>query len=205
MEKTKTPYMESLRDKILNTAMTAFAQQGIKAVRMDDIAKALSISKRTLYEIYDNKEKLLFEGIKRYYEVKNEEFIKLYTESSNVMEIIMHIYCMKVEEFHITSPAFYADLNKYPSVVEFLNANHDKSHDRFIGFLQRGVDEGYFRSDTNLELIAIMFNSIGEYIMNHQLYQRFTMEEMINNIVLVSLRGFCTDEGVKLLDKHFRK
>lgn len=205
MEKTKTPYMVSLCDKILNTAMTAFAQQGIKAVRMDDIAKALSISKRTLYEIYDNKEKLLFEGIKRYFEVKDQEFVKLYAESSNVMEIIMHIYCMNVEEFRITSPAFYDDLDKYPSVVAFLNANHEQTHDRFIGFLQRGVDEGYFRSDTNLELIAIMFNSIGEYIMNHQLYQRFSMEEMINNIVLVSLRGFCTEEGIKLLDKHFRK
>ena len=58
--KNISTYKEALKDKILTTAMTAFARNGIRAVKMDDIANALSISKRTLYEVYRNKEDLLF-------------------------------------------------------------------------------------------------------------------------------------------------
>ena len=35
--------------------MQAFVAQGIRAVKMDDISQELGISKRTLYELYDNK------------------------------------------------------------------------------------------------------------------------------------------------------
>ena len=64
--KNISTYRENLKDRILSTAMADFAARGIRAVKMDDIANALSISKRTLYEVYENKEDLLFEGIKKY-------------------------------------------------------------------------------------------------------------------------------------------
>lgn len=54
-KKNISTYREALKDKILETAMVAFAEKGIRAVKMDDIANSLSISKRTLYEIYGNK------------------------------------------------------------------------------------------------------------------------------------------------------
>lgn len=38
-----------------------FYQHGIRKVKMDDIAKRLRISKRTVYEIYADKEDLLLE------------------------------------------------------------------------------------------------------------------------------------------------
>ena len=53
---TQTLYRQELKGKILQTAMEEFTQKGVRAVKMDDIATRLSISKRTLYEIYSNKE-----------------------------------------------------------------------------------------------------------------------------------------------------
>ena len=61
---SQNSYRQELRERILATAMNEFYTKGIKAVKMDDIAKRLSISKRTLYEIYQNKEELLLEGMK---------------------------------------------------------------------------------------------------------------------------------------------
>lgn len=52
----QTLYRKGLKEKILQTSMQMFKVHGIKAVKMDDIATRLSISKRTLYEIYANKE-----------------------------------------------------------------------------------------------------------------------------------------------------
>ena len=198
-----TPYMVGLKDRILETAMTAFAAKGIKAVKMDDIAQMLGISKRTLYEIYYNKECLLYEGVKKFKQIKDEELMTLYQQSPNVIDIVLHVYRKKVEDFNKSCPEFYADMSKYPSVVDFLHEDYQQSHERFIGFLKRGVEEGFFRSGVDLELVSRMFSAISTYIMEHALYKEYSMEQIFQNLVLVSLRGFCTTEGVKLLDQYF--
>ena len=59
-KKAITAYKKGLRAVILNAAMKAFTEKGIRAVKMDDIAESLAISKRTMYEIYATKEELLY-------------------------------------------------------------------------------------------------------------------------------------------------
>ena len=48
------------KERIIEQAMHMFVSQGIKSVRMDDIAQMMGISKRTLYELFGDKETLLF-------------------------------------------------------------------------------------------------------------------------------------------------
>ena len=62
---TQTLYRQELKGRILEMAMQEFMTNGIRKVKMDDIARMLGISKRTLYEIYQDKEAILFEGLKR--------------------------------------------------------------------------------------------------------------------------------------------
>lgn len=69
----ETIYRKELKGKILKTAMEQFLLHGIKKIKMDDIAKILGISKRTLYEIYQDKEQLLYEGL-----LETEEHIDAY-------------------------------------------------------------------------------------------------------------------------------
>ena len=57
--KKHSVHKQELRERIVETAMRAFSMQGIRAVKMDDVAKMLGISKRTLYELYENKEYLI--------------------------------------------------------------------------------------------------------------------------------------------------
>ena len=52
------------RERIIEQAAKMFAEQGIKSIRMDDIAKALGVSKRTLYEMFEDKEELLYLSIR---------------------------------------------------------------------------------------------------------------------------------------------
>ena len=75
MEKISSPttYRKELRDRILVASMDEFRKLGIRQVKMDDIANKLAISKRTLYEIYANKEKLLLECIKQSEEKINQQ------------------------------------------------------------------------------------------------------------------------------------
>lgn len=192
--------MESLRGRILEMAMKAFFAKGIKAVKMDDVAQLMGISKRTLYEIYTNKETLLYECMKEYRVRKRREYEIVYNESPDVMDIILKMYLLGVEEFKLTSPEFYDDMAKYPSVIGLFREEDRRTHEHFIGFLQRGVDEGYFRKDVNIELVAMIFSALSKYINDNQLYKNYNIEDLFHNLVFVSLRGFCTPKGVERLE-----
>ena len=93
---TQTAYRQNLKGVILNVAMQEFYSNGIRNVKMDDIARKLQISKRTLYEIYGNKEELLLEGLTRD-EAEFESQLQEFTQSKkrNVMEVVMKFFQMQ--------------------------------------------------------------------------------------------------------------
>lgn len=201
--KDLTPYRQSLRDRILDAAMILFAKHGIRAVKMDDVSHALSISKRTLYELYDNKEQVLLEGVKKYSKKRHEEFLQEVERSKDVMDIILYIYRIKMEEFQLVNPNFYSDLARYPNILASIERDHDEQHKQFMDFMQRGISEGYFRSDLNYDLIGRLFEALGRYMMENELYRSYSMEELFRNMIFVTLRGFCTKKGVDKLDTFF--
>lgn len=201
MVKNISDYRRNLKDRILEHAMREFARNGIKSVKMDDIAQGLGISKRTLYEIYENKECLLFEGIKRSKEKDEQEIEGIIRQSANVIELVITIYRKRVVEFKETCAQFYLDLEKYPTIIAYLNQLHNKKHNSFMAFLARGVQEGYFLSDVNIELFAELFDAISDNIVKRQLYIHYDIEQIFKSQLLVVFRGFCTVEGIKILDK----
>ena len=199
--KTITAYKLQLRDRIVDTSMKAFAAQGVRAVKMDDIAQTLGISKRTLYELYENKEDLLCAGLKKYRDQKEHEMIKCVSQSENVIDVILYAYRSKVEEFKVTVPQFYADLERYPSVMALLEENREVYRQQLMRFLMRGVKEGYFRSDVNYNIVLYLFEAIGQQIMGNKLYRKFGIEQLFYNLVFTSIRGICTPRGVEILDR----
>lgn len=204
--KETTSYRVALKDRIMETALKAFSEHGIRAVKMDDIASMLGISKRTLYEIYEDKEKLLFSGI-RAYDQRKQDYLRHYAaeEGRHVIDIIMEAYRLKVEETKSVNPLFYADLIKYPEIEHYILESHERRRESFLQFMLRGVDEGYFCSDIDYRQVSHLFDAIGQYIMSNHLFRQYTLEEMFVNMFMISLRGLCTDKGVKTLDEAIAK
>lgn len=193
-------YRQSLKTRILEAASDAFSQKGIKSVRMDDIAQSLNISKRTLYEIYENKEVLLFECLKTSKARAQEEMTFIAAQRANVMDIILDIYRSKMSQLQKINPQFYSDLEKYPQLQSFLEEQHDKDRTKLKDFLRRGIEEGYFKGDINVDIIANVFDAINEYMKNHKLYTEFPLEQLFNNMLFVTIRGICTQKGLAVID-----
>lgn len=198
--KALSPYRQSLHNRILDAAMQLFLERGIRAVKMDDVAHALTISKRTLYEIYDNKEQLLSEGVRKYRRKRSDELKRVVNHSPNVMDIILYIYREKVREFQTINPLFYSELARYPMILEKFQEGREQQHQQFMEFMERGVSEGYFRKDLNYELVGRSLEALSRYTMEYELYRKYTIEELFRNMIFVSLRGFCTKKGVDKLD-----
>lgn len=203
MEETHhiSAYRQSLREKILDKAMEAFAAHGIRAVKMDDIAQSLGISKRTLYEIYENKEVLLYEGLKKVKAQQERELTAIVAQSGSVMDVLLYVYRRRVEEFSTVNPAFYADMARYPQLIEYLEADKERHRQRMLAFLRRGVDEGYFRGDIDYVLAMKAFEGVSNLVMTQQLYRTYTMRDLFLNVFFVLLRGICTKRGVDVIDQ----
>lgn len=195
-----TTHRESLHDRILDVAMSLFLEHGIRAVRMDDIANHLSISKRTLYEVFSNKEQLLMEGIARSHEAKRKKARKLLEDSSNVMDAFIKLSRIELEDLKMLKPVFVSDLFKYPAVTDYFEQFRNEAISQAKLFLKQGVDEGYFRNDINYDLMIALLSEQRKYLLSSQLYREYSFEVTFFHVSILPIRGFCTDKGLEQLD-----
>ncbi len=196
-----TEYRASLKGKILKAAMEEFVSKGIRPVRMDDIANSLAISKRTLYEIYSNKEELLLESTR----MSEEEYdchIREYRENPqhNVIDILIESYNYRIKRLSGVNPMFFADMRKYQSVIAYFEQVRTERHVRTIEFFKRGVEEECFRSDVNFDIFCRIANASMEYIMQNQMYKEYDLKYILDNVIMLYVRGICTDKGLRQLD-----
>ena len=101
---TGNSYGSDLKEKILEAATPMFYQHGIRKVKMDDIAKRLRISKRTVYEIYADKEDLLLEVLQHSDEANRQKMKRLDVPGTNVIDIIILFFKQKAEEVSRINP-----------------------------------------------------------------------------------------------------
>lgn len=189
-----------MRNRILKAAMTEFLHKGVKSVKMDDIANTLAISKRTLYEIYSNKEELLLEAVRIHEQEFNDHMLQYSLDKNhNVMDII-EFYKKKLLSIADVSPLFLVELRKYKQVVEYLERMNAERHNNALLFFRRGVKEGFFRSDLNFDIILKTSSASANYAMETQMYKNYSITAIMHNTIFLYLRGICTTKGIKELD-----
>jgi hypothetical protein len=94
---------------------------------------------------------------------------------------------------------------RYPMLQTFLVEQNNHMRDNSLQFMQRGIQEGYFRKDVNYEIAGLLFDAMGLYIMEKELYRKYSIEDIFRNIVFVSLRGMCTEKGIEAIDSMIDK
>ena len=202
--KETTAYKSALRSRIRDAAMQAFMEHGIKAVKMDDISKKLSVSKRTVYEIYGDKEELVYECV-THYDQEKQKYLSDYASKHHVIDIVMEAYRLKAQEVHKINPAFYQDIMHYPQVEQYIRQERERVRNDLQKFMLRGVKEGFFREDVNYDIIVHLFDAMGQYIVTNRLLQQYRLEKLFVNFFMVALRGVCTELGRKTIDAEITK
>lgn len=196
----KDEHRRELRDRVLAVAMPMFKKRGVKSVRMDEIASSLSISKRTLYEIFDSKEALILEGIKRNKERTEARLAEYAASGANEMEILIEFLRTQMNELQNVSPDYFADIDCYPRVMEYLHVKSARHRARSMEFTRRGIEHGYFISNINYDIFTIVCDVMMEQVMKLRMYEKYPMREIMHTLVSLLLRGCCTEKGRKMLD-----
>ena len=193
-----------LRKKIIETATTLFSRQGIRSVTMDDIAMTFGISKRTLYEVFADKETLLMECIRRGRE-ENMEYVRQVAEaSSNVLEVLLKHFLRSIENYHATNKKFFEDIKKYPRAYEQVKAGDRCFSEAAIDFFKAGVKQGLFRDDVNFHILGILLHEQLSLLMDSELCETYPFLEVYESIMFTFLRGISTPEGAAELERFIR-
>lgn len=196
-----TAYRVELHDRILSAAMDMFRKRGVRSVKMDDIATALSVSKRTLYEIFDNKEVLLLEGVRMETERRREAAYKSFElHPSNVMDMLLSFYHNQMEEISGATLDFFTDINRYPRVLKYLRDQEAESKQNARRFFERGIEEGYFRPDVNYDIVTRVTKMGIDGVMKSNMFDEYSLSEIFSNMIMTFFRGICTAKGLEVLD-----
>ncbi|WP_297329559.1 TetR/AcrR family transcriptional regulator [uncultured Bacteroides sp.] len=195
----------ALRERIVDVAVKSFSIHGIKSITMDDIAASLGISKRTLYEVFPDKETLLEECILKEQQEADVFIQKVLKTSSNVLEVLLKCYLRSIEKFHATNKRFFEDIKKYPRAYELMKRDNNRSSEDTIRFFKEGVTQGIFRDDVNFAIINLLVREQLDLLMNTDLCDRYSFLEVYESIMFTFLRGISTEKGASELEIFIRE
>ena len=195
-----------MKDKIFKAAYRLFMRYGIRSISMDDIARELSISKKTLYTEYKDKnslvEMVVLDELKRI-----DDMIDGILESgANPVEQVFNISRAMIETRKQENPNLLYDLRKYhPSVFEKLMSHRDNMSFKMVAKnLRNGQLQGFYRDDFDVEIIAHiyinacfeLFNPV-EYPMGEK-----PVEELYKEHLTYHLRAIVNNKGLEEFNKR---
>lgn len=201
---------DNIKKNITSTALKMFLEKGIKDVKMDDIASVLSISKRTIYELYNDKEQLLYESVKLNGEIMRKEAKKRIREAKNVLEIVLGLYSIYFERLKSVNKKFFTEIEKYPNIYRHNKDREAKNYKRFIAWMESGREEGLFRKDANFEILLYILrrdlNTIFKVNTRNEENElaKYSPEELGRTLILFYLRGISTPKGQEIIEMYLK-
>lgn len=193
------------KDKILQAAFGMFCQRGIKSVSMDDIAQHLSMSKKTLYKWFRNKDQVIYEAMEAYLGNVQQDCECFIETSGNAIEELFQVVALTKRVFSNMHPSIFHDLQKYHPASWDLWMQHKNGYilEKVRDNIRRGMKEGLFRKDLDVDVMARMRLVLIELPFNqavfppHQYDARRVQMAVLEHYML----GIATLKGHKLINE----
>jgi len=199
----------SLRQTVLQEALNILKRDGLEGITEASMMQKLGISQATFREIFVNLPDMITQVMAYDSELQIEEHRRLLSNSKSAVEDILYLLNEGISNLKKTNPILFKQLQEsYPKVwansLEHLNSY---SYPKVNGILNKGVLEGTFRQDINIQLVSkIIFEQL--YMMLNPVVfspDRYNLAEVFRSIYLYYIRGICTPNGAKLAEDFFSR
>ena len=195
-----------IKIKILKGAESLFMKYGVRSISMDDIARHLSVSKKTLYQHFEDKEEIVTSTCQSHIEGVSKEFQQIEHHAENAIEELAKISLCLKQNTEEMNPTLLFDLQKYHPKAWSVWLNHKNKFIResVVRNLKQGIEEGYFRPEINVDIIAAMRLELVQLAFDDQIFptSRFKIAEVQMQIFDHFVYGLVTEKGRKLYQKY---
>ena len=198
---------EAVHEKIIAAASEMFLKYGIRSVSIDDVCKQLSISKKTFYLYFKQKEDLV-DAFMTAYENKKEKELKQMLGKGNAIDDLLAFmrFSKEIVSLDKKCPALFFDLEKYyqPVLEKRYKIREEKIGNAFTANLQKGIDEGLYRDNLNTKMLCLFFEFHQRSIIFEKLKQtlknkNLSQEEFTHFFIELLARYAMTSKGWRYL------
>lgn len=192
-----------MKEKIITKATDLFLKLGFKSITMDDLATEMSISKKTIYKYFENKEVLVAECTENSHKIFRGLMQEVANSSFNAIEENFEIRKIFKTIFSLgeTSPLY--QLRKYyPSIYEKVLEQENLEGVQFMqNNLAKGIDQGYYRADIDIEMTARLY-FILSFAINESIHLEKDSQQMEYGALEYHTRSIATEKGILELEKQ---
>lgn len=195
-----------MKCKIISKSRELFLKLGFKSITMDDIAQEMSCSKKTLYKHFANKEILVEETIVHVQDEIHLNISKILNSNENAIAGNFEVSAYFQDMFKSSETSPVHQLKKhYPEIYEKVHTRQvSECKVWFMNNIQKGINQGYFRSEIDIDTYAdfyylIIFN-INENTVNVRDAAALELKALEYHT-----RAMATAEGIIELEKQLKK
>lgn len=196
------------QEKVVAHVSQMIKTLGVKSVRMDDVAASLGMSKRTLYEMFGDKEELLCQSIMHLLRTRQRSISEQVTDCENMLEVLLKSVRLlggngRVDDI---DKRLAANLKKfYPNVFAKVKREHTEQGVAGMQYaLDKCREEGYLDPHVDVELMARLFISTSGTLLSEDnivIPDEVSRQEAFGAMVVNFLRGLSTVKGVQVIDE----
>lgn len=198
----------SVPENILSGARSLFMRYGIKSITMDDVARELGISKKTLYQHVDNKADLVKKVMESHIEQEKEFSQTLSEKADNSIHEMLLVFEHIAQHMRKASPGLIYDLQRYYPEAWKVQTNFKNKfiYECIVSNIERGVKEGFYRQNLKKDIIARFYINSIEVLMDQNVFplDKYTFLDTYTQFIQYHIHGLLTDKGKVIFEQSFK-
>jgi TetR/AcrR family transcriptional regulator, cholesterol catabolism regulator len=201
--------MDDELKNILSKVRELYTKYGIKSITMDDVAREMGISKKTIYQYVTDKDDLVGKFVFNEIELRQEEICKCFKTGFNAIEELFEISIFMNKLIRDQNPATDHDLKKYylHHYQNMVKIRREATFNYIFQNLNKGKAEGLYRDEIDAEIISKLYISRVESIHLNDLFtvEEFTSLRLFIELLNYHIRGIATGKGITVLNKKLKE
>ncbi|HEX7366828.1 MAG TPA: TetR/AcrR family transcriptional regulator [Pelobium sp.] len=198
--------MEKVDNYILDEAEKLFLKFGMRSVTMDDIAKHLAISKKTIYANFKDKNELVTSMVSNMLAKDECSMLQCQAKSENAIDEIFMMMDVMKDMLSSINPVVFYDLEKYHNEAYklMMGFHENRIYNSVKAGLERGIKEKVFREDINVDILATARVAHINWVFRSELISsgKYSLYQVIQELTMHFLFGICTLSGHILINNY---
>ena len=194
---------------IIDKVTDLYLQFGIRSVTMDDVARELGMSKKTLYNYVTNKDDLVRNFVDHLQNQRSCNVQTILDKNLNAIEELMEVNEHVIGMLKNYNPSTEYDLRKYyPQHYERIRKlRRNNMYKAVIENIQKGKREGLFRENMREDIIARVHVSRIENSFANEMFsiEELTSREFVTEMMEYHIRGIASMKGIEFFEKKMKE
>lgn len=197
--------MDEKRLEILERASNVYMRLGIKSVTMDDLARQLGISKKTIYKYFDDKSDLVRSIVEIKLEEDQANCINCISQKGNAIDDLIQVSKLIAEHIGKVTPMVIYEIKKYhPDAWQLMEEHRwDFMLNTIVSNIEKGKEENLYRNELNAEIIGRLYVSSIDNLFNPDIFPwpQFTFQAIYSELLRFHINGLVNENGLEYLHK----